>query len=387
MKRTAESKTRQWLRKVECKGEDIVLTSTKKATVNVPIKKKTKLKSVSVCSEVLRLDGRLQDLLGLNDEVYVEDILQNALLSPIREMTSSPGKRVRGKLVALAYRLLSNEAQQSTTSARRLRIGAEVLELIHAGSLIVDDIEDGSRVRRGISALHVRYGLPIALNAGNWLYFWPLQLVKDLELPAETTLTAYQYYHRTLLRAHFGQALDLGTRVDTLGQNRVSEVCSVSLALKTGALMGFAMVMGGLIAGAEDATTMLLDDFGRELGVALQMFDDIGNITGAREPLKKYEDFTLRRPSWAWAWAAMNSSPEEYARFVDAVRKLPDADALEEWFAKHELIKKARASAYRHLEQTFASLKMSLDTQWVPWSKRAFENLQALGEEIAIAYE
>jgi geranylgeranyl pyrophosphate synthase len=238
-----------------------------------------------------------------------------------------------------------------------------------------------------MSTLHLRYGLPLALNAGNWLYFWPLQLVQDMELPGETALCAYQYYHRTLLRAHFGQALDLGTCVDALVQDRVAEVCLASLALKTGALMGFAMVMGGLIAGAAQSTTTLLDDFGRDLGVALQMFDDIGNVTGAREPSKKYEDFMLGRPSWAWAWAASNSSPPEYSQFVDAIGKLPDADALEQWITTHELVKEARACAQRHLELAFTRLKKGLDLQWVPWSKRALEDLQALGEEIAIAYE
>jgi geranylgeranyl pyrophosphate synthase len=375
------------LREIELNGRGIVLSPTKKVTVNVPIRNKIKIKSASLGSDVLRLDGQLQDLLGLDDPAQVEDILQKALLNPIHELTSSPGKRVRGKLVALAYRLLSNGAQQTAVSARRLRIGSEVLELIHAGSLIVDDIEDGSRMRRGIPALHVRYGLPIALNAGNWLYFWPFQLVKDLELADDTTLRAYQYYHRTLLRAHFGQALDLGTGVDTLAQDRVAEVCLVALALKTGALMGFAMVMGGLIAGAGESATALLNDFGRDLGVALQMFDDIGNVSGAREPSKQYEDFTLCRPSWAWAWAAMNSSPAEYARFVDAVGKLPDPNALEEWIAKHELVKKARASAYHHLGLTFAGLKKGLEAERIRWSKRAFEDLQAMGEEIAAAYE
>jgi geranylgeranyl pyrophosphate synthase len=138
----------------------------------------------------------------------------------------------------------------SVIGARQCRIGAEVVELIHAGSLVVDDIEDGSRIRRGKPALHMRYGLPIALNAGNWLYFWPLELVKALELPSETTLSVYEYYHETLLRAHFGQAIDLGSRVDKLPQNCVAEVCRASMALKSGALMGFAMVLGGAIGRA-----------------------------------------------------------------------------------------------------------------------------------------
>src|SRR5882724_12857381 len=121
---------------------------------------------------------------------------------------------------------------------------AEVVELIHAGSLVVDDIEDGSTIRRGKPALHIRYGLSTALNAGNWLYFWPFQLIRALELPNRTALSVYECYHRTLLRAHFGQAMDLGSRVDRLLQTRVPEVCLATMELKTGALMGFAMMLG-----------------------------------------------------------------------------------------------------------------------------------------------
>ena len=66
--------------------------------------------------------------------------------------------------------------------------------------------------RRGKLALHIRYGLPMALNAGNWLYFWPFELIRTLELPSETTLSVYEYYHRTRLRAYFGQATLLGPK-------------------------------------------------------------------------------------------------------------------------------------------------------------------------------
>lgn len=362
-----------------------MLSPTRESTINIP-KKIIHLAYSDNSSELLPRGGRLKNLLGLDDHFYVEDILRDALINPVAELTSNPGKRVRGKLVELAYRLLRNDAESSMIAARRLRIGAEVLELIHAGSLIVDDIEDGSQIRRGRPALHMSHGLPISLNAGNWLYFWPSELIKDLKLPGKTTLAAYECYHRALLRAHFGQAVDIGTRVDTLTQERVAEVCRASIALKTGALMGFAVVLGGLIAGAGDRTIWRLEDFGRELGVALQMFDDIGNVTGACEPSKRYEDFMLYRPSWAWAWVATNSTAKDYARFIGAVSKLPDAVELEEWIAKHGLATKARSSASQNLEVTFSRLKNGLESERVRWSQDAFEELVALGEEIANAY-
>jgi geranylgeranyl pyrophosphate synthase len=363
-----------------------MLSRMQTASEKIALRKITPMTSCGTDADWLPLDGRLESLLGLDPRDAIENVLLEALIDPVRQVTSNPGKGIRGRLVALAYRLLGDEPKFCALTARKLQVGAGVLELIHTGSLIVDDIEDKSRMRRGMPAMHIRYGLPIALNAGNWLYFWPLQLVKDLGLSREITLTAYECYHRTLLRAHFGQAMDVGARVNELHQENVAEVCLASLMLKTGALTGFAMVMGGLIAGAHGPAIALLDAFGRDLGVALQMFDDIGNLTGVREPTKRYEDLTAYRPSWAWAGAAMHSSPKQYAQFIDAVKSLPATGALDTWIERHELVRIGRESAQQELALAFRKLEKGLGALELRWSKAAFEELQVLGEEIALAY-
>jgi geranylgeranyl pyrophosphate synthase len=334
---------------------------------------------------VLVDNTNLTKILGLECGAALEDIIQIALLGPVRELTSNHGKRIRGQLVHLSCRLVF-QGNPSVIAAKQCRTCAEVVELIHAGSLIVDDIEDGSRMRRGKPALHIRYGLPVALNAGNWLYFWPFVLLKTLELPSEATLSVYECYHQTLLRAHFGQAIDLGSRVDQLPQCSVVEVCRASMVLKTGALMGFAMVLGGAIGRATKETIFALDNFGRELGVALQMFDDLGNILGIREPSKRYEDLTLYRPSWAWASAAKTSSPNGYQQFISAVNQLPDARELEAWINQHNLIQTMREAARNQLESAYNCLREELESRHVRWSPRAFEELRKLGEEITVAY-
>jgi len=328
----------------------------------------------------------LSELLGIDDNATIEDILQVALLNPLKELTFNRGKRVRAQLVNLAYRIVAEDETPSVTAAQQCRACAEVVELIHAGSLVVDDIEDGSHIRRGRPALHVRFGLPIALNAGNWLYFWPFQMLKELALPRERLLFLYEYYHQTLLKAHFGQALDLGARVDRLPQKRVSRACVTSMQLKTGALMGFAVVLGGSVAGALKHVLSLLDEFGGDLGVALQMFDDLGNLTGTSEPSKRYEDLMLYRPSWAWACAADCSSPDEYEKFLAAVSKLPNTTLLDEWLEKHRLLEVGRESARRHISRAFSELEKGLDAARVNWSREAFGELRELGEEIALAY-
>lgn len=335
---------------------------------------------------IMRRDGQLAELLGLEDVTAVEDLLRTALLDPVIELVSNPGKRIRGQLVGLGYRLLS-QSPPSLLAAKQCRSCAEVVELIHAGSLIIDDIEDGSRMRRGHAALHVQYGMPVALNAGNWLYFFPFELLRQTELPNEKIRYLYEHCHRTLLRAHFGQAVDLGSRVDALAQTRVAAACVASMKLKTGALMGFAVVMGGVIAGASEKLLSVLNDFGRDLGVALQMFDDVGNVIGKCEPSKQYEDLMLYRPSWVWACAADSSMPTDYKSFIAAVGRLPDERALEIWIKEHDLVQRARNSARRHLESAFLELEIGLAREPVLWFKRAFDELRELGEEIAIAYE
>src|SRR5688572_14795181 len=118
---------------------------------------------------------QLNNLLGLNAGAPVADILGEILLGPLRELTSNRGKGIRRRLVALSCRLINESGDRSLVAAKQCKACAEVVELIHTGSLVVDDIEDGSSTRRGRPALHVRYGLPLELNAGNWLYFWPFE--------------------------------------------------------------------------------------------------------------------------------------------------------------------------------------------------------------------
>jgi geranylgeranyl pyrophosphate synthase len=328
---------------------------------------------------------RMAELLGLDDPSIVEDVLRSALLDPLAESTSTRGKRIRGQLVTLGYRLVS-DAPASLVAAKQCGWCADVVELIHTGSLVIDDIEDGTSVRRGRPALHVQFGVPIAVNAGNWLYFWPFELLRQTDLPADKIFYVYEHCHRTLLRAHFGQAVDLGARVDSLPQPRVAAVCLASMKLKTGALMGFATILGGAIAGASECVLSILDEFGRELGVSLQMFDDLGNLIGKCEPAKRYEDLRLSRPSWVWACAADSSSARAYQQFCTAVASLPDARELDLWTEAHNLAERVRACAHRYLDAAFRQLKERLDSANVRWSKRAFEDLRELGEEITVAY-
>lgn len=260
----------------------------------------------------------------------VQDLIPRVLLTPVEDFLRRPKKNLRGQLVELGFEFAGGDPAHE----RELISGCtDVLEMMHAGSLVIDDIQDGSQSRRGSPTLHERYGVPIALNAGNWLYFWPLEIVRELGFTPEREVQVYRTYHRTMLRAHIGQALDVGTPIDELPRDRIYDVCLTSLQLKTGALTAFAFALGAIAKGVDENLLQPLIVFGNKFGVALQMFDDLGNATGAKDAAKKWEDLRLRRPTWLWAALVEYGSPDLLNSLRSAVAALPDEWPLTSWFS------------------------------------------------------
>ncbi len=234
-------------------------------------------------------------------------IWNRALGQPLRDFLQRPGKEFRGELTEIFFRI----GGRKDASPPNLPL---VVEALHAGSLIIDDIEDESQERRGQPALHLIHGVPLALNAGNWLYFWASSLLDELALPAETRIFAQSLTTRALLDCHYGQALDLSVRVSELSQSEVPSVVHAATELKTGSLLGLAAGLGALVGGASRATVGASIRFGRDLGTALQMLDDLSGIVAVRRAHKGHEDLTHDRPSWPWAWLAESLDALSYER-------------------------------------------------------------------------
>jgi geranylgeranyl pyrophosphate synthase len=311
--------------------------------------------------------------LQLSQSGAVDDILQSALIGPAQEFLRRPSKQIRGQLVELGFTLAGREVDPE-----RCALGAEVLETIHAGSLVVDDIQDESRFRRGQPALHRQHGVPLALNVGNWLYFWPLERLPQCGLPPEQELRLYRICHRALLRAHFGQAVDLGTPIDELPRARIPSVVLSSLELKTGALTALAVGLGAALAGANDEELKRLEKFGSGFGVALQMFDDLGNLKRRGSDGKQFEDLRLRRPSWVWAVAAEHFPSDAFEAFRSSVRELPEETALRRWLDAHDLAATGKTFALSYLERATAEIE---------GCKAGVNEARELGERLSAAYE
>jgi len=266
------------------------------------------------------------DPLALEAELLPRELWDGALGNLARDILARPGRRFRARLAELAFRLSDGRGEPPRS------LGA-ILEVIHAGSLVIDDIEDGSLTRRGEPALHLRYGLPLALNAGNWMYFWALGLVDALE-PAQPLLRErlYAVVVDAMARCHLGQALDLGVDVARLPRTTVYRAVATSTSLKTGALMELAARLGAITAGAPADREEALARFGRRLGLGLQMLDDFGNLTaradaGSDKPL---EDLRNGAPTWPWALAARTLDDAAFAELQDAARALREGSSVDD---------------------------------------------------------
>jgi geranylgeranyl pyrophosphate synthase len=223
------------------------------------------------------------------------ELWDRALLSPLTDFLERPSKQFRARLVETAHRLAG--ARSPLPNAL-----PQIVEMVHAGSLIVDDIEDDSEERRGAPALHTIHGMPLALNAGNWLYFWALTELARLPWPPRTQLEAHRRTSAALLRCHQGQALDLAVVIHEVPPAQIRRVVAAVTQLKTGCLMELAATLGALAADADQQTLDALGEFGRELGTGLQMLDDLGSLVSPQRRDKGDEDLRAARPTWPWAW-------------------------------------------------------------------------------------
>lgn len=256
------------------------------------------------------VEGALSALGAFEDPALPPAAWDHVLGDIARELVRRPSKGIRASLVRAGYRLVRQPAAPLPKAL------PSVVELVHAGSLLVDDVADGATERRGGAALHHRYGAALAVNAGGWLYFAALDLLRALPLPPAQRLELHERAAVAMARAHQGQALDLGAPLYALATAtdlgaRLEALADATSRMKTGALLGYAAASGAVAAGGSPEVVQAAERFGVSLGVALQMYDDLSGLLRADRAHKADEDLRSLAPTWGWVWAARALGDDE----------------------------------------------------------------------------
>ena len=224
------------------------------------------------------------DLDGLKKEVqgwFGRDSL-HAIMGPAADETSEvargwlakAGNRWRPYLAACAYMALQSEKHEEPPPATDdLRKLAVAIECFHKASLVHDDIEDGDARRYGEKTLHEEVGIPVALNAGDFLLGEGYRLIGEISADPALRLKMIQLAaagHLTLSRGQ-GRELSWARKPEPLTSMQVLEI----FREKTAPAFEVALRLGAFLGGADEETHEVLHKYSESLGIGYQVKDDL----------------------------------------------------------------------------------------------------------------
>lgn len=205
----------------------------------------------------------------------------------MRHSVFAGGKRLRPVLCMEAARMVQRENPAGALPEGVEELGS-ALEMLHTYSLIHDDLPalDNDDLRRGKPTCHVVFGEAIAILAGDALQTYAYEVLSKLRCPAEARIHIVEEIARatgTVDGMIGGQVLDLEAE-NSKPDASVVEYIHLS---KTGALITASLVTGGIFAGGTNAEVERLRSFGRAVGLAFQIVDDVLDVTQSSEQLGK----------------------------------------------------------------------------------------------------
>ncbi|SHI26399.1 polyprenyl synthetase family protein [Pollutimonas bauzanensis] len=197
------------------------------------------------------------------------------------------GKRVRAALVYAAGEASLQSGSEALAQRIALDHAAAAVELIHAYSLVHDDLPcmDDDSLRRGRPTVHVQFNEATAMLAGDALQPLAFELLGLMPIAPALTVQATQLLARSAgsLGMVGGQAIDC----DSVGQALTGEQLQQMHSMKTGALLEASVLLGGIVAGAGSATRAGLESYAAAIGLAFQVVDDILDVTSDTATLGK----------------------------------------------------------------------------------------------------
>ena len=190
------------------------------------------------------------------------------LNDPVKYILSIGGKRLRPVLALMACNLFSDTIDDAV-------IPASGIEVFHNFTLVHDDIMDHAPVRRNLPTVHSKWNLNQAVLSGDVMAF----IANDcfLQTPPRCLLKVFKVFNKAAIEVCVGQQLDIDFEKAAIVSH---EEYLRMIELKTAALLAASAKIGAIIGGADEKDSEILYEFGKNLGLAFQIQDDLLDIYG-----------------------------------------------------------------------------------------------------------
>ncbi len=200
---------------------------------------------------------------------YIPDEEPMKLIEASRRYPYAGGKRMRPAIVLAACSAVGGDRSKAIPLA-------VAIEYIHNFTLIHDDYMDGDVKRRGMTTIHVDYGMPTAILAGDALFAKAFQIMAEMDVDGERLRDSLRYVTKAVWDLARGQEMDTSNEGKIVSEEEYIE----TIRLKTSVLFAAAAAGGAIVGGADKKTVKAIDDYAMALGLGFQIFDDYLGICG-----------------------------------------------------------------------------------------------------------
>lgn len=188
------------------------------------------------------------------------------------------GKRLRPYMVIKSCQILGGKSSTAM-------IAASAVEMVHNFTLVHDDIMDNDEMRHGVPTVHKKFGMPIAILAGDVLFSKAFQIISESKLSPNANTHLISRLAKACVDVCEGQLLDIKMADEKRIPTEAEYITMIGK--KTAALFDVSCAMGAICATYKPKDISNLSDFGRNLGIAFQITDDLIGVMGDPKVTKK----------------------------------------------------------------------------------------------------
>ena len=188
------------------------------------------------------------------------------------------GKRLRPYMVIRSCQIVGGKSSNAMNAA-------SAVEMVHNFSLVHDDIMDNDEMRHGVPTVHKKYGMPLAILAGDVLFSKAFQIISNSRLSDSATTQLVSRLSKACVDICEGQLLDIKMAEERKIPSQTEYITMIGK--KTAALFDVSCAMGAICASNKSKDVSNLSSFGRNLGIAFQITDDLIGVMGDPKVTKK----------------------------------------------------------------------------------------------------